>query len=133
LINCANVRFRHSGNRPQLTAILDEVFAARPMSHWYEAFNSVHVPFGAVSGPQEVIDDPQVRSNEIIVPVEGAGGRLTSTISSPFQMRGVAKTPAKRAPKLGEHNAEILEELKFNVREIEKLRESGAVPQLAAG
>ena len=121
-----------TANRPQLTAILDEVFAARPMAHWYEVFSSVHVTFGAVRGPQEVINDPQVSSNEILVPLEGAGGKLTSTISSPFQLHGVAKTPAKRAPELGEHNAQILEELKFNAHEIEKLRTSGAVPQLAA-
>src|ERR1700751_1207617 len=35
-------------NRPQLTAILDEIFGSQPMSHWYEVFNGVHVPFGAV-------------------------------------------------------------------------------------
>src|ERR1700752_2702248 len=29
-------------NMPQLTAILDEVFAAEPMSHWFEGFNGVH-------------------------------------------------------------------------------------------
>jgi crotonobetainyl-CoA:carnitine CoA-transferase CaiB-like acyl-CoA transferase len=121
-----------TANRPQLTAILDEVFAARPMAHWYEVFSSVHVTFGAVRGPQEVINDPQVRPNEMVVPLEGAGGKLTSTISSPFQLHGVAKTPAKRGPELGEHNAQILEELKFNAHEIEKLRTSGAVPQLAA-
>src|SRR5215468_9831707 len=34
-------------NMPQLTAILDEVFAAQPMTHWYEALNGVHVTFGA--------------------------------------------------------------------------------------
>src|SRR4029077_7796220 len=37
-----------TANRPQLTSILDEVFAAQPMAHWYEAFNSVHLTFGAV-------------------------------------------------------------------------------------
>src|ERR1700745_2989662 len=42
-------------NRPQLTALLDELFASQPMSHWYEVFNGVHVPFGAVREPQEVI------------------------------------------------------------------------------
>ena len=30
-------------NMPQLTAILDEVFGAQPMAHWYEVFNGVHV------------------------------------------------------------------------------------------
>src|SRR5499426_1053022 len=90
----------------QLTAILDDVFAAQPMAHWYEVFGSVHVTFGAVRGPQEVIDDPQLRANDIVVPLEGAGGKLTSTISSPIQVHGVAKVPARRAPNLGEHTEE---------------------------
>src|SRR6202521_2267698 len=30
-----------AANRPQLTAILDEVFVAQPMAHWYEVFNAV--------------------------------------------------------------------------------------------
>ena len=85
-------------NMPQLTAILDEVFGAQPMAHWYEVFNGVHVTFGVVRGPQEVINDPQLRANDIVVPLEGAGGKLTSTISSPIQVHGVAKVPAKRAP-----------------------------------
>jgi len=71
-------------NMPQLAAILDEVFISQPMAHWYEVFNGVHVTFGAVLAPQEVIADPQLRMNEIIVPLEGAGGKLTSTISSPI-------------------------------------------------
>src|SRR5437763_6538933 len=33
-------------NRPQLTAMLDEIFGSQPMSHWYEVFNGVHVTFG---------------------------------------------------------------------------------------
>src|SRR5436853_5025286 len=43
-------------NMPQLTAILDEVFGAQPMAHWYEVFSGVHVTFGVVRGPQEVIN-----------------------------------------------------------------------------
>jgi formyl-CoA transferase len=116
-------------NRPQLTAILDEVFGAQPMAHWYEVFNGVHVTFGAVRGPQEVIDDPQLRLNEIVVPLEGAGGKLTSTISSPIQVHGVAKVAAKRAPDIGEHNEELLKQLGFSATEIDGLRSSGAVPK----
>src|SRR3979490_3394076 len=116
-------------NMPLLTAILDEVFVAQPMAHWYEAFNGVHITFGPVRGPQEVIDDPQLGPNEIVVPLEGAGGKLTSTISSPIQVHGVAKAPARRAPALGRHNEEILKQLGFSATEIDGLRASGATPK----
>jgi crotonobetainyl-CoA:carnitine CoA-transferase CaiB-like acyl-CoA transferase len=116
-------------NMAQLTAILDDVFTAQPMAHWYEVFNAVHVTFGVVREPQEVINDPQLRANDIVVPLEGAGGKLTSTISSPIQVHGVAKVPAKRAPQLGEHNEEVLRELGFSAAEIDGLRASGATPK----
>ena len=99
------------------------------MAHWYEVFNGVHVTFGVVRGPEEVINDPQLRSNDIVVPLEGAGGKLTSTISSPIQVHGVTKVPARRAPALGEHNEEILKQLGFSTSEIEDLRASGATPE----
>src|SRR5436309_7733391 len=117
-------------NRPQLTAMLDEIFGSQPMSHWYEVFNGVHVTFGAVRDPQEVINDPQLRPNDIVVPLQGAGDKLNSTISSPIQVHGVSKVPAKRAPKIGEHNDEVLAELGFDAKAINDLRASGAIPQV---
>ena len=112
---------------PELTAILDEIFAKEPMAHWSEVFSGLHITFGAVRGPQEVIRDPQLAANDIIVPLEGAGGKLTSTINSPIQLHGVSKVPARRAPALGEHNQEILEQLGFSGTEIDGLRASGAI------
>jgi formyl-CoA transferase len=116
-------------NMPQLAAILDQVFSSKPMAHWYDAFNGVHITFGAVRGPQEVIKDPQLRANDIVVPLEGAGGKLTSTISSPIQVHGVTKVPARRGPALGEHNEEILKQLGFSTTDIDGLYASGTVPK----
>src|SRR4029077_2265503 len=116
-------------NMSQLTAILDEVFGSQPMAHWYEVFNGVHVTFGAVRGPQEVTRDAQLRGNEIVVPLEGAGAKLTSTISSPIQVHGVAKVPARRAPEIGEQNEELLRALGLDATEIDGLRASGAIPK----
>ena len=117
-----------AANMAELTAILDEAFVKEPMTHWYEALNGAHVTFGAVRGPQEVIKDPQLQLNDIVVPLEGAGEKLTSTISSPIQVHGVAKVTAKRAPTIGEHNEQVLEQLGFGTAEVDALRASGAIP-----
>ena len=79
--------------------------------------------------PGEVVKDPQLRENGIVVPLEGAGGKLKFTISSPIQMHGPTKVPATRAPALGEHNDQVLQELGFNAAEVDGLRVSGAIPK----
>jgi formyl-CoA transferase len=116
-------------NMAQLTSILDQVFAGEPMAHWSQVFNSVHVTFGAVRGPQDVIEDPQLRLNDIVVPLDGAGGKLTATISSPIQVHGVSKVPARRAPESGEHTDDVLRQLGFSAAEIDGLHAGGAVPK----
>ncbi len=112
-------------------AILDAVFTAQPMDHWREIFDQAHVPFGVVREPSEVIADPQLVANDIVVPLEGAGGNLKSTISSPFKLHGIPKVSARRAPELGEHTDKVLEELGFTAPEIEALRTGGAIPKAA--
>ena len=116
-----------AANMGQLTAIVDEIFSSQPMAHWREVFDKAHITYGLVRDPHDVIKDPQLSENGIVVPLAGAGGNLKSTISSPIQVHGVAKVPAKRAPELGEHNEEILKELGFDAKEIDVFRTSGTL------
>jgi crotonobetainyl-CoA:carnitine CoA-transferase CaiB-like acyl-CoA transferase len=118
---------KQSANAAQLTEILDEVFAAQPMDHWRDVFDHAQITFGVVRAPSEVINDPQLRENDIVVPLEGAGGNLKFTISSPMQVHDVTKVPAKRAPEIGEHNEEVLQQLGFDAKQIDSFRASGAV------
>jgi formyl-CoA transferase len=117
-----------AANRDALTAIFDQVFSSQPMAHWAEQLGKINIVFGVVNGPDEVIKDPQLEANDIVVPLEGAG-KLTQTISSPFKVHGVDKTPARRGPALGEHTDEVLRELGFDAKSIDALRESGAIPE----
>src|SRR5258707_13555760 len=116
-----------AANRPQLTAIVDEIFCSKPISHWREVLDKAHITYGLVRDPQDVIKDPQLQANNIVVPLEGAGENMKLTVSSPIQVHGVAKVPARRAPELGEHNDEVLKELGFEANEIDRLRASGVI------
>src|SRR5678810_973755 len=82
-----------AANMSVLTAIIDETFSSQPIAHWREVLDKAHIPYGLVRDPQDVIKDPQLRANNIVVPLEGAGENLKLTISSPIQMHGVAKVP----------------------------------------
>jgi crotonobetainyl-CoA:carnitine CoA-transferase CaiB-like acyl-CoA transferase len=120
---------KQAANSAALTAILDETFAAQPMAHWHEVFEQAHLTFGVVQASGDVIKDPQLKANDIVVPLDGAGANLAFTISSPLQIHDVAKVPARRAPELGEHSEEILTQLGFNTPEIADLHASGTVPK----
>ncbi|MEV4610776.1 CoA transferase [Neorhizobium sp. LMR1-1-1.1] len=111
----------------ELTFIFDEVFGAKPMEHWHSVFAGLSVTFGEVRGPQEVVKDPQLRANDIVVPIEGAGDKVTSTVSSPIKVHDVAKVQAKSAPGLGEHTDEILAELGIDPATVATLRADGAI------
>jgi len=116
-----------AANMRQLTAIVDETFSSQPMAHWREVLDKAHIPYGLVRDPIDVIKDPQLQANNIVVPLEGAGESLKLTVSSPIQVHGVAKVAAKRGPNLGEHNDQVLKELGFDTKEIERLRASGVI------
>ena len=116
-------------NSAALTAILDEAFGSQPMAHWRQVFEHGHITFGVVRAPLEVVTDPQLRANDIVVPLEGAGGKLQFTISSPIQVHGVDKVPARRAPEIGEHNDEVLRDLGFDAKQIDSFRANGVVAE----
>jgi formyl-CoA transferase len=131
----ADTRFaddkKRAANSRELAEALDRVFLSQPWGYWRETFDRARITYGVVHNPADTIADPQLLENGIIVPLEGAGEKLKLTISSPLQIHDVPKVPARRAPDLGEHNDELLNELGFSHDEIERFRDSGAVPRAA--
>ncbi|MFJ3233712.1 CoA transferase [Streptomyces sp. NPDC086787] len=113
--------------RNALAELLDAEFRSRPFAHWKDALGRERVTYSLIQTPEEAAQDPQLRANDIVVPLEGVGG-LKETISSPVNLRGVPKVPAMRAPDLGEHNDETLAQLRFDPAEIAELRAQGAIP-----
>jgi len=117
-----------AANSAKLTEILDEVFISQSWEHWRVALDHAHITYGVVRGPSEVVNDPQLLANDIVVPLEGAGEGLKLVVSSPLKVHDVPKVPARRAPNLGEHNQELLKQLGFTNDEIDEFRVTGAIP-----
>jgi len=117
-------------NMPQLAAILDGIFCAEPMEHWYKVFNGVHVTSERCVDSQEVINDPQLLANDIIVRLNGAGGKLTvhnqQPASGAWRQQGVceASSKARRTHEEVSSGSSVLARPKLM-----GLHESGAIPK----
>ena len=99
----------------ELIALLDELFASRPLDEWTATFDAHDVWWAPVSTPEEVVVDPQAIAAGAFVDVPGGAGTpqhrgVASPVGFPTAS-GDASAPTRPVPALGEHTDEILAEL----------------------
>jgi len=115
-------------NAPALVAILDVVFAGKPLAEWRAALDGHGVTFGIIARVEDLPDDPQLNANGVFRPIEGEGvAPGLRTVDSPLHLDGAPKRPATRAPTLGEHGREILTSLGYSSERIDELVRDGVV------
>lgn len=119
-----SARLRNQAERIELASA---VFPERSTADWIARLDAEDVPCAPILSRSEVLDDPQVRANAIVIEsTHPEGGRLR-------QARPAARfeaTPAsirRLAPALGEHDAEIARDAGFSDDEIEALRADGVL------
>jgi crotonobetainyl-CoA:carnitine CoA-transferase CaiB-like acyl-CoA transferase len=117
-------------NAADLVVILDDVFRTAPLAAWRERLDRHKITFGVITRSDEAPADPQMRANHLFREVEGGGGRLV--VDSPIWLRGVEKTPARRAPDIGEHGRDVLRELGYDQARIAELVAAGVVRDAGA-
>jgi crotonobetainyl-CoA:carnitine CoA-transferase CaiB-like acyl-CoA transferase len=89
-----------------------------------EALEAAKLPAAPMHSTQDVLDDPHIEAMGYLksVPFPGAS-RDVPIIETPFRMSKTPGTIRHRAPLLGEHTDEVLDELGYQAAEIEELRE----------
>jgi len=120
----AQTRAAHAAD---LVEVLDPMFASRPLAEWKRILANGRVIFGVVQIAEEIVNDPQMLANEILVPLAEPSASATHTVNSPVRVEGVRKTAPRRAPELGEHSLQVLRELAFTDAEIDGMRTRGTV------
>ncbi|RYY87965.1 MAG: CoA transferase, partial [Comamonadaceae bacterium] len=102
---------RYASNRQRLLnhdALVDELqplLRARPRAHWLEAFKGAGVPCCELHGIPDALAHPQVRALELAQQVGDAPMHLTGL---PMTVDGRRPGLERAAPRLGEHNAELV-------------------------
>lgn len=89
---------------------LEGIFATRSRDAWVADLAAADIPCWPINSPEEALSDPQVQARDMIRwfadPHEGSVPHWASPIRSESMQPNLAA-----APRLGEHNKEILDEL----------------------
>jgi crotonobetainyl-CoA:carnitine CoA-transferase CaiB-like acyl-CoA transferase len=102
----------------EITAVL----AIAPTAHWTKVLDEAGVPCGPVYTYQQLFADPQVVHREMVVHADDAELGRVPHIRTPIRMSGSAVAVRRTAPRLGEHNQEILTALGYDAAAVAELR-----------
>ena len=123
-------RFAQSANLsldPQLASLIQDIFLTRDSDEWLAIFESLEMPVYRVPNIAEVVLDEQLTINNIIVPPEDGDMGVPLIINHPINVSDLPQVGPKRAPDLGEHSAQILENLGYSETEITALKDNGTI------
>ena len=108
-------------------ALVQTELKTKTTAKWLEIFEKEEVPAAPALTRQEMIEHPQVTASEILVEYDHpVAGRLRQTRTA-ARFEGTPPGPPQGAPRLGEHNTQILMELGLSEDEIIELSECGAI------
>ena len=105
---------------------LDVEFRRRPLVEWTEVLGRQRGPWSVVQVVGELEDDRQAVENGYLQSVRWGEGRKLTLAPAPIQF-DEATPKLARAPELGEHTVEVLQELGYDLEEIARLKRQGAV------
>lgn len=114
-------------NFAELAGLLDEAFGKKTWAEWKPIFDSEEIGTMAINTAAEVLKDPQVLANDMLVDIPDSPFIATQTVTSPISIEGQEKMPAKAAPDQGRHTEEILREIGYSNSQIDQLRSDGGI------
>jgi crotonobetainyl-CoA:carnitine CoA-transferase CaiB-like acyl-CoA transferase len=114
-------------HREELVTLIEEILRGRSTEAWIGDFSAVDVPCGRIRSVAEALDSPEARARGMIVEVEGADGEPLPLLGPAVGMSASPARIRRRPPGLGEHTAEVLGELGYQVSVIQELKRNRVV------
>ncbi len=106
---------------------LGGIFASRGRDEWVAFFREHDVCVSPVLSLPEALSHPNALARGMVVEVESPLGGREPQLGRPIKFAGEAETPPVRAPRLGEHDDEILGELGYTAERLRELRGKGVI------
>jgi crotonobetainyl-CoA:carnitine CoA-transferase CaiB-like acyl-CoA transferase len=114
-------------NREELVALLSERLRERTTAEWHELLTAAGVPAAPVADVADVADSEQTRALGFLQPVEHPTIPDLRLPALPLSFDRERALHPSAPPLVGEHTAEILEEVGYATEEIAALERDGVI------
>jgi crotonobetainyl-CoA:carnitine CoA-transferase CaiB-like acyl-CoA transferase len=111
----------------QIRADLAEKFRDKNRDEWVKILNEREVPCAPVYDVSEVPADPQVKARQMIFEMETESFGRLNQLATPIRISHNPLIVRSGPPKLGQHTLEMLRELGYSTRDVERLKTVGAI------
>ncbi|MBV5337200.1 MAG: CoA transferase, partial [Deltaproteobacteria bacterium] len=119
LIGCPELvtdeRFNNNGNRTtnvkELMVLLNNIFITKTINEWLELLEKAELPCAPINTIDKVVNDPQIKAREMMVELEHPIAGHQKMAGVPVKMSATPGQVEFPAPMLGQHTAEILQEM----------------------
>jgi len=122
----ATVRARFD-QRITLIEQFERLFGSQPFAYWEPRLVSAGIVWAKVVTLPELVDDEQVRANDMFTRVEHPVAGSFETVAAPFTMSGSDTSVRGPAPEPGEHTKSVLAEMGVPPDRIDALRDAGVI------
>jgi len=122
-----NTKDNRQLNKKELKIILQEEFIKYTYEEVREKLISLGIVFTKIMKTENTIIDPQTNLNNMFMNIEGEDIENLKLVSPPLNIENAPRKNATKAPKLGEHNIEILKELGYTIEEIKILQNNKTI------
>ena len=112
--------------REELQQLVAAKIATKTQQEWLELIGGAEFCVTPVCSLEEALDSELTAKEHILQEADSDLGKL-QYIGGPVKFSEDASSIRMRAPKLGEHTLDILQELGYNDNEISALHEEGAI------
>ena len=96
-------------NRPELFALLSEVFSKHPRAEWLKRMR--HLPAGPIRDLADALSSEEVAHRNMVVDVEHDGEDPMRLLGSPLKFSGTPVREPAPPPRLGEHTEQVLRDV----------------------
>ena len=114
-------------NHPAFKARVEGILGTAPAREWVARLEAGGIAAGPIYEFHEVFEDPQVRHVGMVAEVEQPGSGKVKMLTFPGRASATPPRIDRPAPFLGQHTAEVLEELGLSREEIDRLAAAGVI------